>query len=704
MTTTPRPTGSTTAAVGEAHTRIEGRLKVTGQARYAGDIPMPDLVHGWVVLSTIARGRISSIDDDTVLGMPGVLTVLHHGNAPRLTDTGDGTLLVLQDDHVPHRGWPVALVVATTPEQARAAAEALAITYDEQPHDVVLTADHPATFIPDHVNPAQQTETVRGDVDAALARAEIVVDATYTTPTEHNSPMEPHSAAARWDGGRLEIVDSNQGAYRVREDLATLYSLDPSAVHVRSQHVGGGFGAKGTSRPHVVLAVMAATAVDRPTRVTLTRPQMFSIVGYRTPTLQRVRLGADASGRLVALDHLAHSQTSTVLEFAEQTAVYARVMYAAGALRTSHRLVALDVPTPRWMRAPGEAPGAFAVEAAMDELAERCGIDPIELRARNEPDTEPASGRPFSSRNLNACFAAGARRFGWADRDPRPGVRRDGRWLIGTGTAAGTYPARTTPSTATVTAEADGTFTVRVTASDIGTGARTALSQIAADELSVPLDRLRVLIGDSDFGQAQIAGGSLGTGSWGFAIHQAARDLLAEIGDRAIPGEGITVRADTAQRVAALPDVVRHAYCAQFAEVAVDTRSGQVRVPRMVGVFAVGRVVNPLTARSQLIGGMTMGLSMALHEEGIVDARFGDQVNHDLAGYHVAANADIGSIDVSWVDDPDDVNPTGIKGLGEIGIVGTAAAIANAVWHATGMRHRNLPIRPDRVLRGAGRT
>jgi xanthine dehydrogenase YagR molybdenum-binding subunit len=540
---------------------------------------------------------------------------------------------------------------------------------------------------------------VRGDVETALAQADVVVDATYSTPAEHNSPMEPHAATAHWEGGRLDVVDSNQGAFAVRRSLATLFSLDLEAVRVRSEHVGGGFGAKGTPRPHVVLAAMATTMLDRPVRVTLTRQQMFSLVGYRTPTVQRVRVGADASGRITALDHLAHSQTSTLLEYTEQTAVYARVMYAAGALRTSHRVVALDVPTPRWMRAPGEAPGSFAVESAMDELAEQCGIDPVELRARNEPTSEPASGKPFSSRKLTTCFAEGARRFGWAGRDPRPGRRRDGRWLLGTGTAASTYPARVTPSTAAATAEPDGTFTVRITASDIGTGARTALTQIAADALGVALDQVRLLIADSDFGYAQLAGGSLGTTSWGLAVTEACRNLLTALGDaRSVPPEGITARADTAERISALPDISRHAYGAQFAEVAVDVDTGEVRVRRMVGAFAVGRVVNPLTGRSQLVGAMTMGLSMALHEEAIMDPLFGDYTNHDLAGYHIAAHADVPAIEVSWVDDPDDVDPNGIKGMGEIGIVGTAAAIANAVWHATGVRHRDLPIRPDRVL------
>jgi xanthine dehydrogenase YagR molybdenum-binding subunit len=681
-------------AIGAGITRLEGVEKVTGQARYAGEIPLPGLAYGWVLTSPISKGRIAGIDADPVLAMPGVLAVLHHGNAPRLAEAGDPTLLVLQEDRVHHHGAVVALVVATTLEQARAAAAALDVVYEQQPHDVAFATDHPRMFTPDHVNPAYASETVKGDVDKALAEAEFSVDAVYTTPTEQNNPMEPHATTAQWAGGELTVYDSNQGAYVVQQSLATLFGLEPASVHVVSEHVGGGFGAKGTARPNVVLAAMAAKVLDRPVRVTLTRQQMFALVGYRTPTIQRVRIGADRDGRLTALDHLAYSQTSTVLEFAEQTAVMSRGMYATDNLRTCHRLVALDVPTPRWMRAPGEAPGSFALESAMDELAHTCGIDPIELRLRNEPDREPATGRPLGSRNLVACFREGARRFGWAERDPRPGVRRDGRWLLGTGVASSTYPARNRASTASVTAEAGGRYTVRITAADIGTGARTVLTQVASDELGVPLSQVRVLIGDSDFGQAMFAGGSLGTSSWSWAVVKACRELLARS-----PVEGQSVTVDTAEDIAAQPDVAWHSYGAQFAEVAVEVSSGEIRVRRMLGVFAAGRVLNPITARSQLIGGMTMGLSMALFEEAVLDPAFGDYVNHDLAGYHFAANADVPEIEASWVeDDSAELNPSGVKGLGEVGIVGSAAAIANAVWHATGVRHRDLPLRLDRVL------
>ncbi|WP_327721979.1 xanthine dehydrogenase family protein molybdopterin-binding subunit [Streptomyces sp. NBC_00490] len=699
MTTAPTAREN---AVGTAHTRVEGRDKVTGAARYAGEIPFADLAYGWLALSTIARGRIRSIDTADVLAKPGVIAVLHHGNAPRV-ETGyigllgvpDPTATVFQHDRVPHAGWPVALVVAETSEQAREAAEALVVHYEQEPHDVDFTGEHPDAYPIDSHGPGV---IEKGDLEAELATSAVVVDAEYTTPEEHHSMMEPHAATARWDGGRLEVVDSNQGTFWVASELAQMFSLDPSAVRVRSEHVGGGFGSKGI-RAHQVAAVMAATELQRPVRVVMTRRQMFSLTGYRSPTRQRLRLGADADGRLRALEHRSLSATSTVHEFVESAAGPARTMYGANAHHTANRLVRLDVPTPTWMRGPGEAPGSFALESAMDELAVKCGLDPIELRARNDPETGPVSGLPFSGRNLIACFREGARRFGWADRDPRPGLRREGRWLLGTGTAAASFPAGVGPSTAAVTAEADGTYTVGINAADIGTGARTALTLVAADALETAPENVRVHIGDSDLGPAFIAGGSMGTRSWAWAVTIAAGELRERLALGAdIPPEGITVRSDTTEAIGALAQKERHSFGAQFAEVAVDPTTGEIRVRRMLGIFAAGRIVNPLTARNQLVGGMTWGISMALHEEAVRDRALGSHYGADLAGYHVAAHADVPAIEADWIDDPDPDDPVGIKGIGEIGIVGAAAAVANAVWHATGVRHRDLPIRPDRVL------
>jgi xanthine dehydrogenase YagR molybdenum-binding subunit len=680
-----------TPAIGTPLSRVEGRAKVIGQAQYAYEQPIEGVVYAAAVTSTVAAGAITAIDAAQALAIPGVLAVISHENAPRLAEVADGELMILQSPRVSYRGQIVAAVVAESLQTAEEAAAAVTLDYDQEEHDVELRPGHPRFYKPDKVNPSFPSDVEHGDLDAGLAAAEVVVDATYTTQPIHNNPMEPHASLAVWEDGGLTLYDSIQGSWRAHNDIAELFELDPERVRVISQHVGGGFGSKGTPRPQAVLAAVAARMVERPVKVALTRRQLFSMVGYRTPTIQRVRLGASSDGRLRAIGHDAFEQTSTLREFAEQTTIATRHMYAAPDRLTTHRLVALDVPTPSWMRAPGECPGMYALESAMDELAVACGIDPIELRIVNEPAEDPEKGIPFSSRNLVACLREGARRFGWAGRDPVPGARRDGRWLVGTGVAASTYPAYRSPSQATARIDADGGFTIQIAAADIGTGARTVLTQIAADALGVDPEEVRMEIGDSRFGQAALAGGSMGTASWGSAVVKACKALLTQ-------GEG-EVTADTADEVKALSKLSRHAFGAQFVEVRVDVDSGEVRLPRVLGVFGVGRVINPKTARSQLIGGMTMGLSMALHEESVMDREFGDYLNRDLAQYHVPACADIQDIDAVWVDEDDDeLNPMGSKGIGEIGIVGTAAAVANAVFHATGKRVRDLPIRLDRLL------
>jgi xanthine dehydrogenase YagR molybdenum-binding subunit len=684
-------TGVATPAVGAALSRVDGREKVTGEARYAFEQPIEGVAYAAAVTATIAAGEIDAIDPAKALALPGVLAVISHDNAPQLGETDDGELLLFQSDTVHYRGQIVAAVVAETLEAAREGADAVRIDYAPREHDVELRLGHPRFYKPDKVNPSFPTDTAQGDAEAALEQADVVVDETYATQPIHNNPMEPHASLALWEDGSLLLYDSIQGTWRARATLAEVFDLPPEQVRVVSQHVGGGFGCKGTPRPQAVLAAIAAKVVERPVKVALTRQQMFATVGYRTPTIQRVRLGATRDGQLTAIAHDAFEQTSTVREFAEQTTTPTRMMYAAPDRLTTHRLVALDVPTPSWMRAPGECPGMFALESAIDELAVACGVDPIELRIRNEPDVDPEKGIPFSSRNLVACLREGADRFGWADRDPTPGAREDGRWLVGTGVAASTYPAYRSPSTATARFEAGGRFTVQIAAADIGTGARTVLTQIAADALDADPAQVRLEIGDSDFGQAALAGGSMGTASWGTAVVRACEALRAQ-------GEG-EVTVDTADEIKAQAKLSRHAFGAQFVEVRVDADSGEVRVPRVLGVFGVGRVINPTTARSQFVGGMIQGLSMALQEESVMDRAFGDYLNHDLAQYHVPVSADIEEIEAVWVEEHDDqLNPMGSKGIGEIGIVGTAAAVANAVFHATGRRVRELPIRLDRIL------
>jgi xanthine dehydrogenase YagR molybdenum-binding subunit len=672
--------------------RIEGRDKVTGRARYAAEYPADRIAYAYPVQSVIARGRIESVDAAAALAMPGVLavlSVLSGDGPPELSPDAQPELALFQTRQVAYYGQAVAAVVADSLENARAAAREVRIGYRPEPHDVQLRADHPGLYTPEKVNPAFPAVTGHGDLPAGLAGAAVSIDVTYTTPAEHNNPMEPHAAMAVWADGGLTVYDSTQGSSSDRDTIAATLGLPRGRVRVISRHVGGGFGSKGTTRPHAILAAIAARAVGRPVRVVLTRQQMFAMTGYRTPTIQRMRLGADRDGRLTALAHDVAEQTSTLVEFAEQTATPSRVMYAAPAMRTSHQVVRLDVPTPAWMRAPGECPGMFALESAMDELAVTAGIDPIELRVINEPRAEPVSGLPFSSRNLVACLRQGARRFGWDRRDPRPGIRRDGRWLAGTGVAASTYPARRAPSQASAAAE-NGGFVVRIAAADIGTGARTALTAIAAQALDVPAGRVRLELGDSALPRAMVAGGSMGTASWGSAVVKACEDLLKN---------GSEGAADTTEDVRADAGFARHAFGAQFAEVRVDVDTGEVRVPRLLGVFAAGRIIDPALARSQFIGAMTMGLGMALMEETVTDAGSGDFLNHDLAQYHVAACADVQDIDAVWLDEEDPhLNPMGAKGIGEIGIVGTAAAIANAVYHATGRRIRDLPITPAKLL------
>lgn len=695
------------SVIGAPLARLEGREKVTGTADYAYERSLQGQLYAWPVQASVARGTVTAVDTAAALALPGVVRVITHLDAPRLTDADDGELLVLQSDAVAYRGQVVALVVAETIDTAREAAARLDVSYAEQPGDVVLTEEHPKLYAPEQVNAGFETDTAEGDVDGALAAAAVGVDVTYSTSALFNNPMEPHASVASWDGERLDVVDSSQGTSSVAQILSTLFSIPPEKVRVRSEHVGGGFGSKGSPRPAVVLAVMAAMDTGRPVKLSYTRQMMFAIAGYRTPTISRIRLGADADGTLTAIAHQAYSHTSTLEEFAEQTAEVTRHMYAAPNRLATHRLAALDVPTPRWMRAPGECPGMFALESAMDELATAAGLDPVELRVRNEPDVDPGTGLPFSSRNLVGCLRRGAELFGWSSRDPAPGVRRDGRWLVGSGMAAAAYPAMTMPAGARLTALPGGRYALGVNATDIGTGARTVLRQIAADTLGVAPEAVDISIADSDLPQAGVAGGSAGTASWGWAVHKACTQLQQRLAGRDpadVAGggaDGLTVEVSTDEDLEKLSEHARFAYGAHFVEARVDLDSGEVVVPRMVGVFAAGRIMNARTARSQFLGGITMGLSMALHEHGELDAQFGDYANHDFATYHIATSLDTPDIQVEWLEETDPhLTPLGGKGIGEIGNVGTAAAVANAVWHATGVRVRDLPIQPDKLVAG----
>lgn len=698
-------------SIGTAHDRVDGREKVTGEASYAADQQLSTQLGTplslWLVQSTVARGRVRAVDRAEALAHPGVVAVIDHTDAPRLADTSNGELAILQDDRIGFRGQILALVLAETVEAAREGARLVAVTEEAEPFEVELREDN-ATYRPDTVNPAKDTDTETGDVDAALAEAEVVVEATYRTAYEHNNPLEPHATTAWWghaeDGSEtLTMFDSSQGVHGVASALAPMFGLEKAQIRVLAPYVGGGFGSKGEAHAHVVATAMAARAAaqigdGRPVRLAVTRQQMFDLTGYRTATISHFRLGARADGTLTAIEHRAQEQTSRLREFAEQTASPTRMMYAAPHRRTSHRLAVLDVAVPSWMRAPGEMPGMYAHEVAMDELAEACGLDPIELRRRNEPQLDPETGLPFDTRRLLECFDRGAERFGWTPGPRRPGTVRDGEWWVGTGVAAGTYPAMRQPgNVARVESLGEGSYAVSIGSVDIGTGARTVLTQIAADALGVDTRCIDLRIADTSLPMATVAGGSSGTSSWGSAIVAAAQQFRADHGadaDAGLHTEASALRGDEAERFSF------HSFGAIFAEVRVHRDTGELRVPRLLGVYNVGRVINPMTARSQFLGGLIMGMSAALFEESVRDPRFGHIVTRDLATYHVASHADVQGVEAEWLDDETPIfTPMGSRGIGEIGIVGTAAAVVNAAYDATGVRVREIPLTPDRFVR-----
>ncbi|OBF89004.1 xanthine dehydrogenase [Mycobacterium sp. 852002-51152_SCH6134967] len=685
-------------AIGTRVTRLDGPAKVTGTADYAYEYAVENATYLHPVQATIAHGRITTMDTSAAEAVDGVLAVLSVFDKSQLADTSNGDLTILQGPQVNYRGQLIGAVLAESAETARHAAGLVQVEYDSSRHDVELRADDPKLYAPEQVNAGYPTDTAEGDAEAALRDAPVVVDQTYSTPHEHNNPMEPHACIALWDNDTLTLWDSTQGVHVVRKEMATTFGLDPEQVRVIAKNVGGGFGSKGAPHSHNVLAVMAAQRVPgRPVKFAVTRQQMFDFVGYRPPTIHHLRLGAERDGTLTSASHDVITQTATVKEFAEQAAVPTRMMYAGTNRKTSHRLAALDVPVPFWMRAPGECPGMFALEVAMDELGVACGLDPIELRIRNEPDVDPETGNPWSDRRLVECLQTGAERFGWASRDPEPGTRCEGEWLVGMGVASAVYPAMIQPgNSARVECVAPGRYTVAIGAVDIGTGTWTALSQIAADALGCELSAIDLQIGDTDLPAASVEGGSSGISSWGRAIVAAAQQFRHDHGDH--PEVGVTTTAEAPENEEA-PNFGMYSFGAHFVEARVSRYTGEIRVSRMLGVFSIGRAINPATLRSQLIGGMTMGLSMALHEESVRDPRFGHIVTRDLATYHISSHADVPAIEAMWLDDVDKhANPMGSRGAGEIGIVGSAAAVVNAVYHATGIRVRDLPVMCDALL------
>ncbi len=697
-------TAHSRTAAGSDRTRVDAPLKVTGAAPYAYEQPVDNPAYLHPVVSTITKGRIASIDASATGRIPGVLLIMTHQNAPRLRLRTSRDLWILQSRNIDHHGQFIGAVVAETPQAARHAAGLVEVRYVEEDADLGSWSDHPEAYVPRRIGLIHGKHE-RGDVEQALASSAHVLDRVYATSANYHNPIEPHPVTAIWHTGgrlsprttRLTLYDSNQGAaiYHLTL-LPPLLGILPGQLEIISPYVGGSFGTKGFPHPHLVLTALAAKKLkDRPIKYSLTRQQMFRTVGYRPPSHQRIRLGADHEGRLTAIDHQSWAPTAKIRKYVEQTVSATRMMYASPALRTIHHAVKQDVAPGTLMRAPGEFPGMFALETALDELADEIGLDPIDLRIRNEPDIDPEHNKPFSTRELVACLTRGAEQFGWLKR-VGPGRRRQGEWLVGMGVASATYPCQHVfPSRARLSYR-NGRYLAELQGADLGTGAWTILPQIAADALGVVVETVDVRIGQTGLPLATMAGGSMGTYEWGNAIVAAARKFRRRHGD--YPRDGASVKA-TGFAPRGARKLSRHAFGAHFAEVRVSAVTGEVRLNRMLGVYAPGRIINPRTARSQLIGGMTMGVSGALHEEVFLDTRFGHVANGDLAGYHIAVHADIPNIEAIWIEEFDEwFGPTGAKGIGELGIVGVPAAVGNAIYNAAAIRLSELPFTPDKVI------
>lgn len=724
-------------SVGQPLTRVDGRAKVTGRATYAAEQKIPNVAHGVLVMSTIAKGSIVSIDTAAAQRAPGVLGILTHLNAPKLPPPKQEApnarkIQLLQNNQVLYANQPVGIVVAETLEGAQHAASLVAVHYAPARHSVELEPNLAQTFAPKEAGAHQEpTDYSRGDFAAALAGAEAKIEHVYTTPHEIHNAMEPHATIAVWGApGKLTLYDSTQGPFPDRERVATLLGLHPDNVRVIAPFLGGGFGSKGPTWSHIVLTAMAARHVNRPVKLALERPQMFGPVGYRSHTHQTVAIAARRDGAITGIRHDSVAQTSSFDEFNESTALAARMLYTSPAVSTSHRLVRGDIGTPSFTRAPGWAAGVNVLEIAMDEMAAELNMDPIEFRLKNDAQRDPEKNRPWSSKSLRECYRLGAARFGWRDRPPQPRSMRDGHTLTGMGVASACYPVHRSAASARARIEEDGSVFVESGTEDLGTGTYTVMTQIAADALGVLPARVTFRLGDTVDAEAPVSAGSQTATSVGSAVNAAAGALRAKLAqlagakpeDIGIEDTRLVVRS-SAPRSVPLHELVSlnqgkpleveintkpgneqdqysmYVFGAQFAEVRVDADLGQIRCSRMLGAFGAGKILNPRTARSQFQGGIVWGISLALYEHGVMDPRLGRFVNNNLAEYHVPVNADVPAIEAVWVDEVDTyVNPLGVKGIGEIGITGAAAAIANAVYHATGKRVRDYPITLDKLL------
>ena len=730
--------------IGQPVSRIDGPVKVRGAARFAAEFPMDGLTYAALAFSTIAKGRIVTLDTGAAEAAPGVVLVMTHENAPKLNKpplfmtapkaaAGDD-VPVIQDDRIYWNGQPIAVVLAETQEQAEHAASLVEATYESEAGVTSLEAGRargtePGTF------QGEPLKIAIGDAEAALAAAPVKVDATYTTPRHSHNAIEPHAATLAWDGDMLTVHDCSQGVAQVAWSMAQIFGLDEKQVRVTSPYVGGGFGSK-TLWQYQTLGAAAAKLAGRPVRIALSREGVYRTIGGRTVTEQRVALGAQADGRLDAIIHTGTVAMTAHNALPEPFIVATRSAYAAKTFALDVEYATLDMLANTFMRAPGEAVGTFALESAIDELAVTLGIDPIELRNRLEPEKDPTTGTPFSSRNIVEAYEAGARRFGW-DQRQAPGTRREGEWLVGMGCATGTYPYYRMPGgAARITLTRDGHATVGIAAHEMGMGTATASTQVAADRLGLAMDQVSFEYGDSTLPGAVLAGGSQQTASIGASVMAAHTALVTDLlklagNDSPLAGlkpeevgsadgglfkleapdqresyASILSRAQrdevTAEAEAPPPLETQHwsmhSFAAMFCEVRVNAVTGETRVSRFLGSFDCGRILNPKTATSQFRGGIIMGLGMALMEETQFDERKGRVMNPSLAEYHVPVHLDVPEIEVIWTDIPDPHAPMGAHGIGEIGITGTAAAVANAIYNATGKRIRDLPITLDKLL------
>src|SRR6266571_1387557 len=685
-----------TSYLGKPTSRVDGRAKVTGTAKYAAEYDVPGLAHGFVVSSAIAKGRITTIHTADALAVAGVLDIFTHEHRPKLASSDEAykdevappgsPLRPLYDDRILFSGQPVALVVAEEFEIARFAASLVRVEYEHEAHVTDFEAQRErATVSKQDEDPTPST--ARGNPAEAFERAAVRVNGEYRIPVEHHNPMEPFAATAVWeDDDRITVFDKTQGAQNSRNYVADVLEMPRDRVRVLSPYVGGAFGAGLRPQYQLLLAVLAARALKRSVRVTLTRQQMFTL-GYRSANIHELALGADSDGSLVSFRHHAVGMTSRFEDFQRDFVHWSSLLYRCENVELGQSLVKLDQNTPCDMRAPGGAEGAYAIECAMDELAYAANIDPLELRLINYSDKDQTEDRPYSSKQLRECYRQGAEKFGWSDRNPQPRSMRDGNELVGWGMATGIWEAMQVPASAKAVLTANGSVEIASATADIGPGTYTWMTQLAAEMLGVPLENVTAKLGDSTLPDAPVEGGSFTTSSVGSAIHAACRKVQAELLGLARKMAGSPLAG------AKLDDVV-------FAEGKIRYKQDENREVSVADAVAAGRILNPKTAASQILGAVVGGIGMALHEETVTDQRFGRFVTRNLADYHVPVNADVHAIDVIFVEEKDEeINPLGVKGLGEIGIVGTAAAIANAVYHATGKRVRDLPITLDKLMR-----